>query len=178
MRFFTFIMISLFIHGIASAEVVTLTSGKQIEGRIIQLTDRKIQVQTPQNVTGIPLKMIKDVEDSPSDSPMGNSGYLDDVLVKLNKGKAIRQTRDLALQNKIHSKKIELYMAPWCPYCVKMEKYLDKLGVKYTRYNIQASSSARQRYKSLGEGGIPLVKIGDKIIRGYNPGRVWSALTQ
>ncbi|MBZ0165506.1 MAG: glutaredoxin family protein, partial [Candidatus Omnitrophica bacterium] len=62
------------------------------------------------------------------------------------------------------------------PYCRKMESFLKKNGIQYRRYNIDADRAANRRYQSMGGGGIPLTKVGDYVIRGYDPGAVLRAL--
>ena len=64
---------------------------------------------------------------------------------------------------------VEIYVTSWCGYCRKLEKFLKAKGIRYKRHDIEKSRSARQRYKSLGGTGVPLVKVGTDVIRGYNP---------
>jgi glutaredoxin len=64
--------------------------------------------------------------------------------------------------------RVEIFITSWCGYCQKLEKFLKSKRIRYSRYDIEKSSSARQRYQKLGGTGVPVVKIGSKVIRGYN----------
>jgi glutaredoxin-like YruB-family protein len=64
---------------------------------------------------------------------------------------------------------VELYVTSWCGYCKKAINYLNSKGIAYTAYDIEKDSAAKSRYESLGSGGVPIIKIGDKIIRGFSP---------
>jgi len=66
--------------------------------------------------------------------------------------------------------KVEIYTTGWCPYCVKAKQYLDSLDVPYTEYDIDKSAEARARRKGYDNStSVPLVIIGDDVIRGFSP---------
>jgi glutaredoxin len=64
---------------------------------------------------------------------------------------------------------VELYVTSWCPYCKKLEQFLKSNNVRYTRYDIEASDDAARRYRQIGRAGVPLLKVGSRVIAGYNP---------
>ena len=72
---------------------------------------------------------------------------------------------------------VELFVAEWCGYCRKLEDYLNKKGVRYTAYDIDKDPRRRKEYKTLGSG-LPITRIGETIIQGYNPEAIDSALAQ
>jgi len=66
--------------------------------------------------------------------------------------------------------KVEIFTTSWCPYCVKAKQYLDSLDVPYTELDIDKSAQARERRKSYDNStSVPLVIIGDAVIRGFSP---------
>jgi glutaredoxin len=71
---------------------------------------------------------------------------------------------------------VEVFVTSWCGYCRKLESFLKANRIRYSRYDIEKSSSARQRYEKLGGRGVPVVKIGSDVIRGYAPDAVLKRL--
>jgi glutaredoxin len=56
-----------------------------------------------------------------------------------------------------------MYMTFWCPDCLKAREYLRSLDVHLIEYNIE-----RDKSKSGGSTGVPLIDVEGIIIRGYN----------
>ncbi len=71
---------------------------------------------------------------------------------------------------------VEIYVTSWCGYCRKLERFLQEKSIRYTRYDIEESSSAKKRYRELGGTGVPVVKVGSQVIRGYSPEAILRAL--
>jgi glutaredoxin len=69
-----------------------------------------------------------------------------------------------------------LYATSWCPYCAKTREYFRMHGVRYTEYDIEHNAAAEKGYRRLGGKGVPVVVIGEQVIRGYNPGAIGDAL--
>jgi glutaredoxin len=72
--------------------------------------------------------------------------------------------------------RVEIFVTSWCGYCRKLESFLKSKKIRYSRYDIEKSSSARKRYEGLGGMGVPVVKIGSDVIRGYSPEAILRAL--
>ena len=70
--------------------------------------------------------------------------------------------------------KVEVFMTSWCGYCKKMLRYLNEKGIPYTAYDIEKDSAAARIYREIGGRGVPVVRIGTHIVRGYNPEAVMS----
>lgn len=64
-----------------------------------------------------------------------------------------------------------LYAADWCPYCRQARQYLQSKGIAYSEINIdtQDGSKAFDAANGNGRRGIPLLVIGQRQIRGFNP---------
>jgi glutaredoxin len=71
---------------------------------------------------------------------------------------------------------VDIYVTSWCGYCQKLEKFLKAQGIRYERHDIEKSRSAHERYRSLGGSGVPLIKVGSDVIRGYGPDAILSSL--
>lgn len=71
---------------------------------------------------------------------------------------------------------VEIFVTTWCPYCKALEDYLQRKNVVYKRYNIEQSSEGKKKHSLLGGGGVPVVKIGTEVIRGFDPRAIDQAL--
>jgi len=69
-------------------------------------------------------------------------------------------------------KDVEIFVTEWCPYCRKLEAFLKKNRIKYTKYDVEKSALGKQKFAKIGGSGIPVTKVGDRIIRGYDPERI------
>jgi glutaredoxin len=72
----------------------------------------------------------------------------------------------------VQNAKVELFVTDWCPYCQRLEAYLQENGVQYVRNNIETDREARIEHQKLGGGGIPVTRIGDQVVRGFDPERI------
>lgn len=62
---------------------------------------------------------------------------------------------------------VELYFAPWCPYCRRAKQLLDEKQVNYTLIDVDAEPSERETMQKRGAGKtIPQIFIDDKPIGG------------
>ncbi|MGE0267540.1 MAG: glutaredoxin family protein [Candidatus Omnitrophota bacterium] len=159
----------------ALAETVRLKSGKDYQGEIIGHNESEIELWTEEGSVHIPYRMIDSIERAADESaelyPM-----LDDIKEKLAKIAENDEKRKYVYANSNDNERVELYMTSWCPYCKKMEYFLQKNKIDYVRYNIEYDQAANARYKKMGGDGVPLLKVGRQIIRGYNPSAVTRAL--
>lgn len=73
-------------------------------------------------------------------------------------------------------KNVKIYVTSWCGYCRKLEGWLKKEGIKYSKYDVEKSAMGRQEFAKLGGGGVPVIKVGSKVIRGYAPDAIKRAL--
>ena len=73
-------------------------------------------------------------------------------------------------------RRVEVLAADWCPQCKALEKFLSARQISFTRYDIEKSRKGKSLYKKLGGGGIPITRIGSRIIRGNRPKEILKAL--
>lgn len=160
---------------LARSENVLLKSGKIYQGEISTHSDSELELMTSEGLVQIPYRMIESVTLDPKEE---TSSYpmFEEVLTKIEELKAREEKRNVVYGKNNNQEKVELYMTSWCPYCRKMENYLQKNNIDYVKYNIEYDQSAHSRYKKMRGNGVPLIKIGSKIIRGYNPSAVSRAI--
>jgi glutaredoxin len=71
---------------------------------------------------------------------------------------------------------VTLYATEWCGYCAATRALFDKNGIRYTELDVEKTSAGYEGHKKLGGQGVPLIVIGDEVIRGYNEEEIRSAL--
>ncbi|MCU4717516.1 glutathione S-transferase N-terminal domain-containing protein [Halapricum hydrolyticum] len=62
---------------------------------------------------------------------------------------------------------LELYELPGCPYCAKVTKKLDELGLDYVSHEVPSSHSKRTEVEEIsGQTGVPVLVDRDNGIDG------------
>ena len=74
------------------------------------------------------------------------------------------------------SPKVEIFVTAWCPYCRHLESFLKENGIEYTRYDIEKDERGARIYEEIGGAGVPVSRIGKKIVHGYDPDAIQTAL--
>lgn len=67
---------------------------------------------------------------------------------------------------------VEVFVTSWCPHCKRVESFLKKHNVQYTRYDIEHDAQGQQKHAALGESGVPIITIGNEVVRGFNQPRL------
>lgn len=77
----------------------------------------------------------------------------------------------MALLSPVHAqpRKVEVFVASWCPYCRALESFLSMRNIAYKRYDIEHDSEGMRRYQALGAGSIPIIIIDGRMMRGFDP---------
>jgi glutaredoxin len=79
---------------------------------------------------------------------------------------------------------ITLYMTRWCGYCRKARGLLKSLKVKFEEKDIEKDQSALMELMRCAEDagvevtGVPVLRIGNKMVVGYNPQRIESLVAE
>jgi glutaredoxin len=72
--------------------------------------------------------------------------------------------------------KVEVYVADWCPHCRELEQFLKSRKIPYSRRDLEKDEAAARAYSQLGRPGIPVIKIGSKVIIGFKREELLEAL--
>ncbi len=64
--------------------------------------------------------------------------------------------------------KVEIYVSPWCGYCHRAKRLLDKKGVEYTEFDVTSEPGRRQEMVQRAPGAVtvPQIFIDDRAIGG------------
>lgn len=73
---------------------------------------------------------------------------------------------------------VVLYSTTWCGYCTKTRNFLKKNNIPFVEHDIETSADAYREYKALGGKGVPVVRVSDQVLHGYDPDGIISALRQ
>ncbi len=73
-------------------------------------------------------------------------------------------------------KPVQLLVASWCVRCRDMEELLKQQKVSYQRYDVETDKKGRELYGTLGGGGVPILIVGNKLIRGFDRRKVLEML--
>ncbi len=64
-------------------------------------------------------------------------------------------------------KRIVLYVTDKCPHCKEAQRYLDSKGIQYRLTNAKMQRG-RKELDAISARSVPVLKIGDQILRGWN----------
>ena len=64
-----------------------------------------------------------------------------------------------------------MYSTAWCGYCKKARQYFRRNHIPFRELDIEKSSSAKRSFDNYGSGGVPLIVIGQKTMRGFSASR-------
>lgn len=65
---------------------------------------------------------------------------------------------------------ITVYSTKTCPWCTKVKEYLEGKKVAFEVIDVAADrEAAMEMVKKTGQMGVPVTRIGEKYIVGYNP---------
>jgi glutaredoxin len=154
---------------VLAAFVLLLFAGTA-QGEIYRYTDSKGALHFVDDISKVPGKYRKQ---------LGQTGSSGDISI-VDAGPApSRRKSEKPLTRKSIScggNTVELFQTSWCGYCKKMERFLKEKGISYVSYDIEQDSTAAKTFREMGGRGVPVVRIGSTVIRGYNPDAVMSGL--
>ncbi len=74
---------------------------------------------------------------------------------------------------------VVVYTTTTCPYCASVKQYLSSRGVAYTERNVERDGAAAAEMVRLsGQQGVPVTRIDDEIIIGFDRPRLDEALAR
>lgn len=74
-------------------------------------------------------------------------------------------------------KEVTIYSTPTCHFCHMAKDFFAEKGVAFTDFNVASDAEKRKEMLDLtGQMGVPVIKIGDDIMVGFNRGLVSNLL--
>ena len=75
------------------------------------------------------------------------------------------------------NKQITIYSTPVCHFCHAAKDYFKDKGVEFTEYDVAADQEKRQEMIEMtGQMGVPVIKIGDDVVVGFDEAKVGELL--
>ncbi len=66
-----------------------------------------------------------------------------------------------------------IYSTPWCAYCNMAKEYFKKNSIAYTEYDVASDVAKRQEMlDKTHQMGVPVIIINDKIVIGFDRGKI------
>lgn len=63
---------------------------------------------------------------------------------------------------------VEIFVTSWCPYCARLEQFLNTQKVEFVRYDIERDLNGFAKHQQLGGGGVPVIRVGTQVFRGFD----------
>lgn len=71
------------------------------------------------------------------------------------------------------NKKVEIFSTPTCHFCHLAKDWFQEKGVEYVEYDVAADIEKRKEMVEMtGQLGVPVIKIGDDVVIGFNPNKI------
>lgn len=68
---------------------------------------------------------------------------------------------------------VKIYVTNSCPWCRRLEAYLDQRGVRYSKVNVDNDRAAAQTMvQKSGQMGVPQAEIGGQMVVGFDKVRI------
>jgi len=70
-------------------------------------------------------------------------------------------------------KKVKIYTAPGCPFCVLAKEYLKEKGFEFEEIDVSKDEKAVQEViEKTGQMGVPVLEINGEIVIGFDKERI------
>jgi glutaredoxin len=63
---------------------------------------------------------------------------------------------------------VVVYTTAWCKVCARTRSFLTRNGIRFDERDVERSPQAWREYKQYAGEGVPLIVIGDDVMRGHN----------
>lgn len=74
-------------------------------------------------------------------------------------------------------KKVTIYSTPACHFCHAAKAYFDEHGVVYEDYNVLQDTARREEMIDMtGQMGVPVIRIGDDVVIGFDESKITELL--
>lgn len=70
-------------------------------------------------------------------------------------------------------KTVTIYSTPVCHFCHAAKEFFAANDVKFTEYDVSADAEKRQEMIEMtSQMGVPVIRIGDDVVIGYDEGKL------
>lgn len=68
-------------------------------------------------------------------------------------------------------KNVVVYTSDTCPHCVSAKDYLKDKGIPFEEKNVKESQN-RKELIGMGFMSVPIIKIGEDVVQGFDSGKI------
>jgi len=98
---------------------------------------------------------------------IGGAGSTNRRAPSRQAAKQIAVARSVAAASSNHE--VVIYTTSWCGWCKKTRAWLDTKGIDYENRDVEANAAWAQEIRDLtGSGGVPVIVIDGKVIKGFD----------
>jgi len=73
----------------------------------------------------------------------------------------------------MNKKQVTVYSTPTCAFCHMTKEYFTQNNISFTDHNVAIDLEKRKEMLELtGQMGVPVIKIGDDIVIGFDQGHI------
>ncbi len=77
------------------------------------------------------------------------------------------------------TKDVTIYSTPVCHYCQAAKEYFKEHNVAFTEHNVASDTDKRQEMIEMtGQMGVPVIRIGDDVVIGFDEQKVAELLSE
>lgn len=87
-------------------------------------------------------------------------------------GKPLQCGRDVA----VNDDTLVMLSASWCSYCRRARAYLQSEQIAHCEYDVETNDEGRRQFAQLKVKVIPVIKIRDEVLFGFNRAAIHDAL--
>ena len=73
---------------------------------------------------------------------------------------------------------VTMYSTSWCGYCKRARNWLQANGIPFTEKDVEKDPKGSAEFRKItgGRGGVPVITVGDEVIRGFSVPHLEKAL--
>jgi len=77
------------------------------------------------------------------------------------------------------TKDVTIYSTPVCHYCQAAKEYFKEHNVEFTEHDVASDTDKRQEMIEMtGQMGVPVIRIGDDVVIGFDEQKVAELLAE
>jgi len=73
------------------------------------------------------------------------------------------------MEKKSSVRRVLIFTTPSCPHCNAAKRYFRQKGIRFKDVDVSRDhAAARDMIRLSGQSGVPVIKIGNKVVVGFN----------